>query len=123
MALCAFTALPFGLCSATLICQQTTKSIVYILKSEGISGLTNASMTSTVQNPLVSESSFLCMNSLFDELGVFVSPEKDTLPCHQLLCLGVTINTLDMTLTVPSFRVVELQPELQTWLYKPNVTK
>lgn len=52
-----------------------------------------------------------------------VSPEKDTPPCHQLLCLGVSINTLDMTLTVPSFRVAELQSELRTWLYKPNFTK
>ena len=63
------------------------------------------------------------MNYLFDELGVLVSPEKDTLPCHQLLCLGVTINTLEMALTVPSFRVAELQSELGTWLYKPNFTK
>ena len=60
MALCAFTALPFGLCSATLICQQTTKSIVYILNSEGIFGLTNTSMTSTVQNPLLFQSLPFC---------------------------------------------------------------
>lgn len=77
----------------------------------------------SAESPSVSESSFLCMNSLFDELGVLVSPEKDTLPCHQLLCLGVMINTLERILTVPSFRVVELQLELRTWLYKPNFTK
>ena len=77
----------------------------------------------SAESPSVSESSFLGMNSLFDELGVLVSPEKDTPPCHQLLCYGVTINTLDMALTVPSFCVAELQSELRTWPYKPNFTK
>ena len=31
------TALPFGLRSATMICQRTTKSVAYILNTEGIS--------------------------------------------------------------------------------------
>ena len=70
-----------------------------------------------------SESSFMHMNSLFDELGFLVSPQKDIPPCHQMLCLGVWINTLGMTLTVPAFRVAELQPELYTWLNKLKFTK
>ena len=40
------TSLPFGLCSATLICQRTTKTVVHILNNEGFSMFT--STTSTV---------------------------------------------------------------------------
>ena len=77
----------------------------------------------SAESPSASKSSFLHMNSLFDELVVLVSPEKDTQLCHQLLCVGVWINTLDMTLTVPSFCVAELQLELRKWLHKPKFTK
>ena len=40
-----------------------------------------------------------------------------------MLCLGIWINTLDMTLSVPAFRVEELQRELNTWLNKRFFTK
>lgn len=54
------------------------------------------------------------MNSLFAELGLMDGPEKDTPPSHEMICLGVWINTLDMTLSVPSFRIEELQLDLNT---------
>ena len=63
------------------------------------------------------------MNSLFAELGLMDGPEKDTPPSHEMICLGVWINTLDMTLSVPSFRIEELQLDLNTWLSKRSFTK
>ena len=63
------------------------------------------------------------MNSLFAELGLMDAPEKDTLPSHEMLCLGIWINTLDMTLSVPAFCVEELQLELNMWLNKQSFTK
>ena len=63
------------------------------------------------------------MNSLFIDLGLMASPEKDVPPCHHMLCLGIWINTLDMTLSVPSFRVSELHQELHKWLNKSSFTR
>ena len=63
------------------------------------------------------------MNSLFAELGLMDAPEKDSPPSHEMLCLGIWMNTLDMTLSVPAFRVEELQLELNTWLTKCSFTK
>ena len=70
-----------------------------------------------------SELSFQQMKSLFAELGLMDAPEKDTPPSHEMLCLGVWINTLYMTLSVPAFRIEELQLELNTWLNKRSFTK
>ena len=106
------TCLPFGLRSATLICQRTTKSVVHILNNEGISADVYIDDFYGAESPACSQRSFQRMNSLFDELGLQAAPEKDTPPGHQMLCLGIWINTLDMTLSVPSFRVAELQQEL-----------
>lgn len=51
------------------------------------------------------------------------APEKDSPPSHEMLCLAIWINTLDMTLSVPAFPVEELQLELNTWLNKRSFTK
>ena len=51
----------------------------------------------------------------FSELGLQASPDKDTPPCCEMTCLGVQINTASMTLTVPQFRLHELQEELYSW--------
>ena len=40
-----------------------------------------------------SELSFQRMNSLFAELGLMDTPEKDTPPSQEMICLGVWINT------------------------------
>ena len=70
-----------------------------------------------------SELSFQWMNSLFAELGLMDAPEKDTPPSHEMICLGVRIHTVDMTLSVPAFRIEELQLELKMWLNKRSFTK
>jgi len=82
------TSLPFSLLSATLICQHTTKSITYILNKEAILVDVYIDDFYGVDIPSSAESSFLQMNTLFDELGVLAFPEKDAPPCTQMLCLG-----------------------------------
>ena len=117
------TALPFGLRSATMICQCTTKSVTYILNSEGISVDVYIDDFYSAEFSDSSDLSFQRMNSLFAELGLMDAPEKDTPPSHEMIYLGVLINTVDMTLAVPAFRLKELQLELNTWLNKPSFTK
>lgn len=70
-----------------------------------------------------SEQAFQCLNSLFHKLGIMVAPKKDSPSCHEMLCLGIWVNTLDMTLSVPAFHVSELQQELHAWSVKPFFTK
>ena len=117
------TALPFGLCSATMICQCTTKSVAYILNTEGIFVDVYIDDFYGAESSDSSALSFQRMNSLFAELHLMDAPEKDTPPSHEMLCLGIWINTLDMTLSVPAFRVQELQLALHTWLNKRYFTK
>ena len=117
------TALPFGLRSATMICQRTTKSVVYILNSEGISVDVYIDDFYGAECMDSSEQVFQRLNSLFDELGIMAATEKDSPPCHEMLCLGIWVNTLDMTLSVPAFRVSELHQELHAWSVKPSFTK
>ena len=58
-------ALPFGLRSATLICQRTTKSVVHILNNEGISIDVYIDDFYGAESVGYSQHSFERMNSLF----------------------------------------------------------
>ena len=73
--------------------------------------------------PSCSHNAFQTMNNLFDELGLLASDSKEVPPCHRMVCLGIEIDTLAMTLTVPRFRVDELNVELHHWLDQSTHTK
>ena len=117
------SSLPFGLRSATIICQRTTKSTVYILNKEGISVDVYIDDFYGTDVPSSAESSFLRMDSLFDELGVLASPDKDAPPCTLMICSGVWIDTLVMTLSMPDFCMAELRDKLDSWLHRASYTK
>ena len=92
------TVMPFGLRSATLAYQRTTKAVSYILNEEGI--LVNVYIDDFygAETQELADLSFDRMTQLFSELGLQSSPDKDTPPAHEMTCLGVCINTLNMTL-------------------------
>ncbi|XP_048578945.1 uncharacterized protein LOC125560706 [Nematostella vectensis] len=117
------TSFPFGLRTASLACQRTTKAVVYILNTMGILVDVYIDDFYGAAMPDVSQDEFNRMNSVFDELGLAASAAKDVLPCYCMTCLGVEIDTLDMTLTVPQFRVTELQGELNEWLTRTLYSK
>lgn len=117
------TVMPFGLRSATLACQRTTKAVSYILNEEGILVDVYIDDFYGADTPELAEHSFDRMTQLFLELGLQSWPDKDTPPTHEMTCLGVCVNTLNMTLTVPDFRLEELQDLLSLWLHKTHFSK
>lgn len=114
------TAMPFGLRSATLACQRTTKAVVYILNQQGILVDVYIDDFYGADSADLACISFDRMTQLFADLGLQTSPEKDVPPTHEMTCLGVSVNTLIMTLTVPAFRLQELHDDLAAWLNKSH---
>ena len=104
-----------------MICQRTTKSIAYILNSEGISFDVYIDDFNGAKFSDSYDLSFQQMNSLFAELGLMDPHEKDTPPSHEMICLGIWINTVDMTLS--DLLSVLRNCSLTTWLNKRSFTK
>jgi len=117
------TRFPFGLRSAALACQRTNKAVVYILNNMDILVDVYIDDFYGAATPEVSTTVFQRMNSVFHELGLIASPDKDVSPCTRMICLGVEVDTVSMTLTVPDFRVRELRSELSRWLSVVSYTK
>ena len=91
------TVMPFGLHSATLACQQTTKAIAHILNQEGILVDVYIDDFYGTETGELATQSLARMTDLFSELGLQSSPTKDAPPTHEMTCLGVHVNTLTMT--------------------------
>ena len=63
----------------------------------------------------------LCYSAI-DTLGFASSPEKDSPPTFEMVCLGILVNTKDFTLRVPESRLRELSDELHLWLSRERFT-
>ena len=106
------TVFPFGLCSATLACQRTTQSIVYILTTMGLLVDMYVDDFYGVATPSHSSNTFHTTNTLFQKLGFtgFNLQGRSSLPAE---CLVVEIDTTTMTLTVPKFCMDQLNATLR----------
>ena len=114
------TAMPFGLRSATLACQRTTKAVVYMLNKQGVLVDVYIDDFYGADSADHAHASYARMIKLINDLGLQTSPEKDVPPTHEMICLGVTVNTLTMTMTVPEFRLKDLHDDLSCWLNKSH---
>ena len=117
------TRFPFGLRSATMVCQRVTKAVIHILTTEGYLADVYIDDFYGVELPELAGVAFNRMTELFEELGLEASPAKDQLPNTQMLVLGIWFNTDDMTISVPEFRLLELRAELSHWLELELATK
>ena len=116
------TRCPFGLRTSAMICQRTTKAVIYIFTQSGFSADVYLDDFYGAEAPALATSAFVTLQTLFDSLGLASSPEKDSPPAVEMVCLGILVNTEDLTLRVPDSRLRELSDELQLWLSHERFT-
>lgn len=110
------TRCPFGLRTSAMICQWTTKAVIYIFTQSGFSADVYLDDFYGAKVLALAHTAFATLQTLFDSLSLALSPEKDSTPAVELVCLGILVNTEDLTLCVPDSRLHELSDELQLWL-------
>lgn len=86
-----------------MVCQRETKAVIHILTTEGY--LADVYIYG-VETPDIASVAFSRMTELLEELGLDASPEKDQLPNTQMHMLGIWFNTENMTISVPSSRLL-----------------
>ena len=98
------TRRPFGLRTSAMICQRTTKAVIYF-HAAGFSADVYQDDFYGAECPSLAENAFATLQSIFDTLGLASSPEKDLPPAFEMVCLGILVNTKDFTLRVPESRL------------------
>ena len=109
------TRFPFGLRSSAMICQSTTRAVIYIFTQEGFSADAYLDDFYGAEYPSVAPTAFERLQNLFDELGLQSSPEDNCLPSTQMICLGILVDTVRMVFEVPQDRLLEPHEELLQW--------
>ena len=115
--------LPMGLRTAAVACQRATNAVRYILSTASCHVFNYLDDFIGVALPSRALHDYEFCGSLLNELGLQESPSKACPPSTKLNCLGVEINTVDMTLSITSARLNELEGLLSTWLTKKSATK
>ena len=79
----------------------------------------------TIEHSVVSKShdSFQTLRAFLLELGFGISENKVVKPDTKVTCLGVDIDTVQFTLSIPSEKTAEILAECQLWANKQICTK
>lgn len=80
-----------------MICQWTTKAVIYIFTQSGFSADVYLDDFYGAKVLALAHTAFATLQTLFDSLSLALSPEKDSTPAVELVCLGILVNTEDLT--------------------------
>lgn len=117
------TRCPFGLKTSAMICQRTTKAVVHCFTQLGFFADVYLDDFYGADSPARASTAFTSLRQLLQELGLQTSPDKDSPPSTKLVCLGINVDSEEMSLSVPPFRVQELLQELSLWSQRSRYTK
>ena len=115
--------LPMGLRSAAMACQRITSGISYVCSQQGFDVLNYLDDFQGVEVPDNAATAFCFLQSLLIELGVEESKSKACPPTTRATCLGVEFDTLAMTKSIHTDRLIEIQELLRQWSSKTKATK
>ena len=107
---------PFGLHSATMMCQRTTSAVTFMFSSLGFACTNYIDDFGGAEVPANSTQAFTALDHLLLDLGLQSSPDKDSPPSTSMVFLGVLFNTDDMTISVTPERVSDLLSQCQAAL-------
>lgn len=117
------TVLTMGLRSAAMACQRSTSAVSWILAQRGRAVFNYLDDFIGISPSSDAFLHFEELGTLLQSLGLQESVEKACSPSAIMTCLGVELNTLDLTLSVSPDRLFEIQELLQSWLTKRSTTK
>ena len=115
----------FGLRSATLACQRTANAIAHIFRTVYHHGCVNdiddfGGVEASYEDALLA---FSHLEDTFTSLGLESSPKKNCPPSTRMVFLGLTHDTVVMTLEVPHDKLHQTSQLLSHWLSSPRVSK
>ena len=117
------TFLTMGLRSAAMACQRSSSAVTWILAHPGRFVLNYLDDFIGISPSADAYLHFEELGTLLQSLGLEESLDKSCSPSAIMTCLGVELNTIDLTLSVSPDRLSEIQELLHGWLTKRTTTK
>ena len=117
-------SLPFGFRHRSVFFQRCSDVIRHITRQHRFPGLWNyiddliyTGLPSTINQ------SYQFLLSLLEELGLDISIEKLVAPATSVVCLGISIDTISRTISIPDQKLQEIKNLCLNWSHKAYCTK
>jgi hypothetical protein len=114
--------LPMGLRSSAQICQRITTAVCYMYFQMGFSAVNYLDDFGGAEILEHAQKAYECLGELLNSCGLEESKKKSVEPTNRMTFLGVTFDTVSMTLEVTPERVVEISLLVQSWLRKKKAS-
>ena len=117
-------SVPFGYRNGSQIFQRCTDAIRFTMQQHGFPHLFNY-IDDLIYTGLPSNinDSFQFLLKLLQELGLDISQKKLVPPSTSVVCLGIHINTVDRTLSIPDNKLAEIVNICKSWVSKTYCSK
>ena len=115
---------PFGFRHGSLFFQRCSDAIRYIMASHGYKGLYNY-IDDLIYIGLPSEiqDSYQFLLKLLQNLGLDISVSKLVSPSTSVICLGILVDTINKTISIPEQKLQEIKDTCRKWASKTYCSK
>ena len=109
----------FGFCHGLLIFQRCTDAIRYIMAEHGYPLLFNYTDDLIYTGlPFKIDACFTFLKNLLAELGLEISVKKLVPPSTSVTCLGILIDSIQKTVSIPQEKLSEITQLCKEWTTK-----
>ena len=117
-------SLAFGFRHGSFFFQKCSDAIRFIMKKFGYLNLLNyIDDLVYIALPSEIEASYQCLLDLLQQLGLEISRKKLVAPCTAAICLGILVDSVNRTISIPDGKLKEIVDICQVWRSKTICTK
>ncbi len=113
----------FGLRSSALACQRTTLCIKYLFELAGYDCCVFLDDIGGADTPDKAPTAFSTLQALLRALNLWESDEKALGPATKMIFLGILLNSMDFTMTIPPAKLAAARELLHAWAAKTTASK
>ena len=117
------TCIPFGSRHGSKIFQCISDAVRHIMRRHGHKVIDYVDDYTGFGVPSDARASFDLLYDLLQKLGLTVSQKKLVPPTTSVVCLGVEINTLTSTVSIPAEKLRQISDTVKDWKHRKTCTK
>ena len=117
------TCIPFRTCYGSQIFQRLSDAVRFIMRNKSFTIIDYIDDYVGVGIPSVTQASYEALIDLMGKLGLTISKKKLVVPATKAVCLGVLIDSVNGTISIPPEKLDQVNITVSQWLSKRVVTK
>ena len=115
--------LPFGTRHGSQFFQRASDAVRYALRMRGFNVVNYIDDFLGFGVPSVAHKSYEALLQVLTDLGLTISKKKLVPPTTKAVCLGIEIDTVKGTLSIPKEKLAQIKAEVELWTHKNKCTR